>query len=147
MSRKLGALLFAFIFSFILGLVLDRVLGELLKIGGELFSLGGLTIAIAALVLGSLSLFVRSFIMGFVFWAGSVETWRAAGLWALGGGLLVDASDLSRSLASPLFLALDVAVRAAGSFAGAWYGAQTEHDPRVENFLAMIFRMLPGGRQ
>ena len=142
MTRKLLALLFAVILGFLAQMAFDTVFGQLLQIAAELLPIPAGAVAVALLVLGLSSVLVKFFVTGFLFWAGSAETWRMAGLWALAGGT---ALDLLPSLSSnPLLLLLGVSTRAAGAFLGAWYGHHTEHDPKVEQLRELIFRMMPG---
>lgn len=142
MTRKLVSLIFAVILGFMVQMLFDAVFGQLLQICAELLPLPVPFVTAALVVFGFSSILVKFFVTGFLFWAGSRETWKMAGLWALAGGAAID--FLPSLTGHPLLMFLGVSTRAGGAFMGSWYGQHTENDPQIERIRELVFRLMPG---
>ncbi|MBI5595992.1 MAG: hypothetical protein HY928_07880 [Elusimicrobia bacterium] len=143
MPRKLTALLIGYLLAMLPQMVLGTVFGETLGIVRDLTPAPDLVLTAAAALGGLLIVAASGFVMGFSFWAGTAESWKASGVWALAGGLAASILENPRLPASPLLFVLGTAVRGAGAFWGAWWGDRHKDDQRVEAVQGFIFGVIP----
>lgn len=109
--------------------------------------LPGVMVPVAALILGGLVEATRCAVIGFIFWSGTNDSWKAAGLWAFLGAtacqLAFSFPMVSLITAHPVLIASVLLFRAAGAWLGAWYSDQLEHHPVAQNIREGIFRFYP----
>lgn len=143
MPRKLTALLLGYLLALIPKAVLGTVFGESIGIARDLFPVPALALTAAALLGGSLIALASGFVMGFSFWAGTDETWRASGAWAAAGGVAASVLEAQGFGSVPLLFVLGALLRGCGAFWGAWWGDRHKDDQRVEAVQGFIFGIIP----
>ncbi|TPW19982.1 MAG: hypothetical protein FD126_2140 [Elusimicrobia bacterium] len=145
MLRKLTALLLGVLLSLIPRALLGTVFGQTQDIVAELMPGAYPYLMSASVALEFVVAYAMAFVMGFAFWAGTSETWQSSGAWggSAAAALLVVSNPLGLSTATPVLLALALAVRVGGAFHGAWWGERFKDDPRVEGIQGFIFRLNP----
>lgn len=145
MLRKATALLLGALLSLIPRALLGAVFGQTQDIVAELMPGAYPHLMSASIALDFVVAYAMAFVLGFAFWAGTSETWRASGAWGGSGAvaMLVFSNPLGLSTGTPLLLALALAVRVGGAFHGAWWGERHKDDVRVEGIQGFIFRLNP----
>lgn len=143
MPRKLTALLLGYLLAMLPRMVLGTVFGETLGIVHDLLPVPAAALTAAAALGGLLIALASGFVMGFSFWAGTAESWKASGAWALAGGAAASFLESPGMPAAPLLFVLGTALRGAGAFWGAWWGDRHKDDPRVEAVQGFIFGIIP----
>lgn len=143
MPRKLCALLIGYLLAMLPAMVLGTVFGETLGIVRDLAPVPLLALRAAAAAGGLLIVLASGFVMGFAFWAGTAESWKASGAWALAGGVAASFIENPALPSSALLFLLGTALRGGGAFWGAWWGDRHKDDPKVEAVQGFIFGVIP----
>lgn len=143
MPRKLTALLLGYLLGLIPKAVLGTVFGETLGIVRDLLPVPALALAAAGALAGLVIVLASGFVMGFSFWAGTAETWKASGAWAAAGAAAASVLESGGVGPAPLLFVLGVLLRGCGAFWGAWWGDRHKDDPRVEAVQGFIFGIIP----
>lgn len=143
MLARLGLLVYAGI----LGLFASLALGAAASFFLSLLPMGAAR-AVVGISFGAATELLRFFVMGFVFWSGTKDTWKKAGAWVFVGGAVGMSLPLWRAAAEaivshPYWTAAVLFVWGAGAFLGAWFGDRTDDDARADLARVFIFRMYP----